>query len=94
MTRSIKNALAPINQIPSEVISLIPDYCEVEEELIALTHVCRSWRGIFISRASLWTFLDCADLDKTNAYIQRSRGSPWRFLSRPLGTHFATTYST
>ena len=85
MTRSIKNALAPINQVPPEVISLIPDYCETEEELIALTHVCRSWREIFISRASLWTFLDCTDLDKTNAYIQRSRGSPLEISFAPPG---------
>ena len=78
MTRSIKNTFAPINRIPSEVLSLIPDHYkrDKEEELIALTHVCRDWREIFISRASLWAFLNCTSFDKTNTYIQRSKGSP------------------
>ena len=75
MTRSVKNTFAPISRVPLEVLSLIPDYCK-GEELIALTHVCRSWREIFISRASLWTFLNCTSFDKTNTYIQRSKGSP------------------
>ena len=75
MTRSVKNTFAPISRVPPEVFSLIPDYCK-GEELIALTHVCRSWREIFISRASLWTFLNCTSFDKTNTYIQRSKGSP------------------
>ena len=75
MTRSVKNTFAPISRVPPEVFSLIPDYCK-REELIALTHVCRSWREIFISRASLWTFLNCTSFDKTNTYIQRSKGSP------------------
>ena len=65
MTQSIKNALAPISQVPPEVISLISDYYETKQELISLTHVRRSWREIFISRVSLWTSLDCADLNKT-----------------------------
>ena len=76
MVRSTKNTFASINRIPPEVLSLIPDYFETGEELIKLTHVCRSWREIFISRASLWTFVDCANPDKTSVYIQRSKGSP------------------
>jgi len=74
--RSIKNTFAPINQVPPEVFSLIPDHCGMDEELIKLTHVCRAWREILISRASLWTSLDCKNLDKTGVSIQRSRGSP------------------
>ena len=65
MAHSIKNALAPISQVPPEVISLIADYCETKQELIALTPVHRGWREIFISRVSLWTSLDCTDLNKT-----------------------------
>ena len=76
MTRSIKNIFAPINRTPPEVLSLIPDYWDVGGGLIKLTHVCRSWREIFTSRASLWTFLNCTSLSKTRAYIQRSRESP------------------
>ncbi|KAF9650820.1 hypothetical protein BDM02DRAFT_3092410, partial [Thelephora ganbajun] len=77
--RSTKNTFAPINRIPPDVLSLIPDYWERQdmgEDLIALTHVCRDWREIFTSRPSLWTHLACADADKTRLYIERSRFLP------------------
>ena len=82
VVRSIKNTFAPVNRIPPELLSLIPDHFEtdnpfkIDKELINLTHVCHGWREIFISRASLWRFLDCANLDKTRVCIQRSRESP------------------
>ena len=44
--------------------------------MITLTHVCRAWRDIFISRSSLWTDLDCQDTDKTRAYLERSKSLP------------------
>ena len=75
MARLTKNTFAPINRVPPEVLSLIPDHRETDKELIRLTHVCRSWREIFISRASLWTFLGCENLDKTRAYLERSKTS-------------------
>ena len=76
MTRSIRNNFAPINWVPPEVLSLIADDCDTHGEMIVLTHVCRSWRDIFISRTSLWTFLDCANLDRTSVYLERSKASP------------------
>jgi hypothetical protein len=56
LVRSMKNSLAPINRVPPEILSLIPDYCcedDMDRDLVALTHVCRSWRDTFISRSSL-----------------------------------------
>ena len=44
--------------------------------MIALTHVCKAWREIFISRSSLWTDLDCKDTDKTRVYLERSKSLP------------------
>ena len=76
MVRAAKNSLAPINRIPSEVLSLILDHCEADNQLVTLTHVCRRWREIFISYPSLWTCLDCADFDKTRVYLERSKASP------------------
>ena len=78
LVRSVKNSFAPINRIPPEVLSLIPDYYEddTNHDLIALTHVCRDWRNTLISRSSLWTRLDCTNVEKTRTYIQRSRSSP------------------
>jgi len=75
----MKNTFAPINRIPREVLSIIPDYWAAEdtgEELIALTHVCHDWRELFTSRPSLWAHLDCTNIDKTRVYIERSGVSP------------------
>jgi len=75
----MKNTFAPINRIPPEVFTLVPDYWEDNSDdgaLIGLTHVCRGWRELFISRPSLWTRLDCTHADKTRAYIERSKTSP------------------
>ena len=76
MVRSVKNDFAPINRIPPEVLSLIPDYCDNYDTLITLTHVCHGWRELFISRSSLWASLDCTNVEKTRVYIERSKSSP------------------
>ena len=79
MIRSWRNKLAPIGRVPTEVLSLIPDFWDErgrEEAVIALTHVCRAWRGAFTSRSSLWTNFTCADEEKTRVYLERSKSSP------------------
>jgi hypothetical protein len=81
LIRSWRNMLAPVNQIPPEILALIPDFWDKHYEgrdqgVIALTHVCRAWRGVFTSRSSLWTDLDCEDKDKTRVYLERSRSLP------------------
>ena len=72
----MKNTFAPVNRIPPEALSLIPHHCDTYKELITLTHVCRSWREIFISHASLWTGLYCTIVDQTRVYLERSKLSP------------------
>ena len=79
LVQSTKNSFAPVNRIPPDVLSLIPNYWEDsdrDEGLIMLTHVCHGWRELFISRSSLWTHLDCMRVDKTEVYIERSKCSP------------------
>lgn len=79
LLRSLKNFFVPINRIPPEVLSLIPDYFHkhyADQVTIRLTHVCSGWREIFISRSSLWTCLDFKNVDKTRTYIHRSGHSP------------------
>ena len=44
--------------------------------MIALTHVCRTWRETFISRSSLWTDIGGVDPDKAKVYLERSNPSP------------------
>ena len=71
--------LAPVNKIPPEILALIPDFWDTHERdqnLIALTHVCRAWREVFVSRSSLWTDFDCLDEAKTRVYFERSKSSP------------------
>ena len=77
--RSLKNTFVPINRIPPEVLSLIPDHYNTDyadRVSITLTHVSRGWREIFISRSSLWTRLGFKSADKTRTYLQRSKTSP------------------
>ena len=76
LTRSIRNAFAPINRIPPEVLSLVGHHCNEDSDLIALTHVCCRWREIFISYPPLWTNLDCRSIDKTLVYLERSKAYP------------------
>ena len=76
LVRSMKNTFAPINRVPREVFSLIPEYCKTDEALVALTHVCRGRREQFVSRSSLWTSLDCTNVEKTRVYLKRSKASP------------------
>ena len=43
LVRSIKNSLTPVNRIPPEILSLIPDHYDedhADRDLIASTHVC------------------------------------------------------
>ena len=79
LIRSLKNRLAPINRIPPEVLTLIPDFWDTrdrDQDVIALSHVCRAWREAFTSYSSLWTDLDCVDAEKTRVYLKRSGSSP------------------
>jgi len=49
---------------------------ERDQDIIALTHVCRTWREVFVSRSSLWTSFYCLDKEKTRIYLERSKSSP------------------
>ena len=64
---------------PPEVLTLIPDFRNVgyrDKDVIALTHVCQTWREVFVSRPSLWTNLNCKNLDKMHVYLNCSKSSP------------------
>ena len=75
----MKNRLAPINQLPPEVLTLISDSWKTRDKVqgaISLTHVCQAWRVVFISHSPLWANFDCVDADKTRVYLERSKSSP------------------
>ena len=86
--KSFENSLIRINQLPPEVFSLIPDYYhegERDRTVITMSHVCRRWRNVLLSRSSLWTRLDFVNIDKTQTYIQRLGSSPPRIYLRDPG---------
>ena len=85
LVRALKNSLAPVNPIPPEVLSLILDYPDVKRVLVTWTHVCRGWRNLFTSRSLLWTELAFANIDKTGAYIERSKFSPSKIILKTRG---------
>ena len=77
--RSVRNRRAPINRLPWDVLALIPDFWNghgKKKVAITLTHVCRTWREIFTSHASLWTDFYCIDAEKTRVYLERSVSAP------------------
>ena len=79
LVRSVKNSFAPVNRTPPEVLSLIPGYWDEDDSgrnLIALTHVCHSWRMVFTSHPLLWSYLQCRDIEKTRTYVERSKAAP------------------
>ena len=80
LIRSWRNRLAPINKVPPEILTLVPDFLDgndgKDEGVIALTHVCRAWREAFTTRSSLWTDLYCVDPDKSEVYLERSKPVP------------------
>ena len=78
LVRAVKNTIAPINRIPPELLSLIPQYWTIskDKDLVALTHVCWRWRETFTGCPSLWTRLDCKHAEKTRAFIERSASLP------------------
>ena len=76
LARSWENSFAPINRIPPEILSTIPDFLGTGDTVIVLTHVCRAWREVFVSRPSLWTDFNCVYPDKTRVYLERSKSSP------------------
>jgi len=48
-----------------------------DQDVITLTHVCRAWREVFISRATLWSYLDAERMNegKAHVYLERSKTS-------------------
>jgi hypothetical protein len=89
LLRSWKDRPAPINRIPPEILSLIPDFLDGPQKnrcVITLTHVCRAWREIFTSRSTLWTDFRCNSASKTKVYLERSKSSPINVSLRRHGS--------
>ena len=75
--RTSMNTFAGIDRLPPEVLALIPAYLSSSRELISATHVCESWRNVFVASPSLWTTLNNEEMhhDALAAYLARCGGA-------------------
>jgi len=84
-----------MNRIPPEILALIPDFRDPyasDDWVISLTHVCRAWRDVFVSRPSLWTDIYCGGMDKTCVYLERSKSSPINLTLMGYHESFSATF--
>jgi len=72
------NTLAPINQLPPEILGMVPKYQEGQtwKELVKVSGVCAYWRNTFLATPSIWTRLNGRGIEKTRAWVRRSKGLP------------------
>ena len=72
------NALAPINQLPPEILGMVPKYQEGQtwKELVTVSGVCSYWRNTLLATPSIWTRLNGRGIEKTRAWVRRSKGLP------------------
>lgn len=72
------NSLAPINQLPPEILGMVPKYQEDQtwKELVTVSSICSYWRNTLITTPSIWTKLNGRGIEKTRAWVRRSKGLP------------------
>ena len=74
--REWRNSFAPINRIPTDILSLVPAYLPSQNDLFRTASVCRHWRGVLLTRAALWSQLFLANgADYTSTLLERAKGS-------------------
>lgn len=80
--KSHRNTLIPISRLLPEILCRIFDFARptermggVPSSLVALTHVCRSWRNLAIDCSTLWTDIAITSIPWTDEMLRRSRMS-------------------
>ena len=84
--KSRRNSLCPVSRLPPEVLSEIflllaeqlqaHDRFKVDFKWTTVAYVCRLWRDIALQHGRLWGKVDMARLDRTKAFVDRSKGAP------------------
>ena len=72
--RALRNVLAPVNKLPPEILSRVPQFFPIRD-LVVATQVCRYWRTTFISCGPLWCNIDCERGAEALTCLHRSKGS-------------------
>ena len=86
---SIPATIAKIDRLPPEMLVAIFVHLSKQEpdppgrkasyfvqDLISVTHVCRSWRQVAIAAPELWTDITMANPEAVKAFLQRSGAVP------------------
>ncbi|KAH9927438.1 uncharacterized protein BXZ73DRAFT_48775, partial [Epithele typhae] len=88
-SRSLRNAYAPINRVPNEILVLIFENIPVPKfytewldspsvstkDLIPITHVCRRWRDVALSAHFLWSSIHDMPVTQNADFLRRSGAS-------------------
>ena len=74
--RELKNSFAPINRIPSDILSLIPTHINSQRGVFRASFVCRHWRRALLQHGALWSWLFVnKDEDYVTTLLERAKGS-------------------
>ncbi|KZT09457.1 uncharacterized protein LAESUDRAFT_748109 [Laetiporus sulphureus 93-53] len=73
--KELRNALAPINSLPEEV--LIEIFYIVAKtsiaDIVRISRVCRHWRAIALASPKLWTNITLTKLPRAATFLRRSK---------------------
>ncbi|KAG7090799.1 hypothetical protein E1B28_009883 [Marasmius oreades] len=87
--RGRRNSLQAVNQLPTEILSMIfhnvqlnltsflpddTDYSDHGRDWQCLLHVCRHWRGIIARCPGMWRVVDNTNV--SDVYLRRSQSTP------------------
>ena len=80
--REWRNSFAPINCIPTDILSLIPTQLSSQKDHFRTASVCRHWRGVLLKHGALWSrlFLKKGE-EYVSTLLERAKGSPLHIIS-------------
>ncbi|KAF5357617.1 hypothetical protein D9758_007490 [Tetrapyrgos nigripes] len=89
-SRTYRNSLALINQLPPEILSQIFLFCASSTSFstplrpsrwsfIAVSHVCQYWRNVALGCPALWSYIDSSNPDCILEMLKRSGTCPLTF---------------
>ncbi|TFK67801.1 hypothetical protein BDN72DRAFT_745114, partial [Pluteus cervinus] len=78
--RVARNALAPINQLPADVLieifALVGCQDGEANHLLSIPNVAHMWRQIALSYPQLWATFDSSNFRSPDLWLSRSRSFP------------------
>ncbi|KAJ3486716.1 hypothetical protein NLI96_g4063 [Meripilus lineatus] len=79
-TTAVRVAKSPIDGVPDELLIAIAVFLRVvskpKSQWMVATFVSRRWRTVLLSYAPFWKNIDTRNLERTTAYLHRSKMAP------------------